>query len=413
MKTNRTNGNTLMKLNKVFAIAFVVPLLLVLSLGAEAQTSYTVSDLGLLTDNNGEVVGGASVNVRGDVVGQEILAAGARRAFLWRGGQSLDLGTLGGPSAGARGINALDFVAGAADRADDTEHAVLWRISRELSPESLHSQDLGTFGGDASEGNGINDFGFVVGFAYTPNPDPTFTLQFGQTAHAFVWVGRLHDLGTLGGPNSIAIGINNKGTVVGWSQASLDLGDFGIPNLHAAIWKGGKITDMGSFGGPISLALAVNNQDIAVGQSMLPSFSSHAFVWQGGVLTDLGTLPGDSASGASGINDLGLIVGFSAGDAGQSACLWQGGQPIDLNARISDPAWQLAVANSINDAGQIVGYGLLNGALHGFLLTPTEQDVRGDTSAAQRAQLPKSIREWLKVQRSGLDRTPLNRSYAP
>jgi hypothetical protein len=72
----------------------------------------------------------------------------------------------------------------------------------------------------------------------------------------------------------------------------------------------------------------------------------------------------------------------------------------------------LAAANSINDAGQIVGFGLLNGAVHGFPLTPTEQDVRGDTSAAQRAQLPKSIREWLKVQKSGLDRTRLNRSYA-
>jgi len=107
-----------------------------------------------------------------------------------------------------------------------------------------------------------------------------------------VWVGRLHDLGTLGGPNSIAIGINNKSRVVGWSQVSLVPGDFGIPNLHAAIWNGGKITDMGSFGGPISLALSVNNQDIAVGQSMLSSFFPHAFVWQGGVLTDLGTLPG-------------------------------------------------------------------------------------------------------------------------
>jgi len=235
---------------------------------------------------------------------------------------------LGGPSADARAINLFDFVAVAADRADATEGAVLWRLNPALAPGSFHAVDLGTFGGPASEGNGINNFGFVVGFAYTLIPDPTFTLQFGQAAHAFKWIGRLHDLGTLGGPNSIAIGINDQGSIVGWSQASLDLGPFGIPNLHAVIWKNGKITDMGSFGGPISLALSVNNQDTAVGQSMLPSFLPHAFAWQGGSLTDLGTLPGDIASGAGGINNAGQIVGLSAGDAGMPLVYGRAGSQL-------------------------------------------------------------------------------------
>jgi probable HAF family extracellular repeat protein len=398
-----------MNFKKGSAIILLVLFLLASSLRANAQTTYTVSDLGALIDANGEVVGGASVNLRGDVVGQEILPAGPRRAFVWRDGQAFDLGTLGGSSAGARAINLFDFVAGTAARADDTEHAVLWRLNPALTLSSVHAVDLGTLGGNASEGNGINNLGFVVGFAYTPTPDPTFTLQFGQAAHAYEWIGRLHDLGTLGGPNSIAIGINDKDSIVGWSQVSLDLGPFGIPNLHAAIWKNGKITDMGSFGGPISLALSINNQDVAVGQSMLPSFFPHAFAWQGGSLTDLGTLPGDFASGAGGINNAGQIVGFSGGNAGQSACLWQGGQPIDLNARISDSAWQLAAANSINDAGQIAGFGLFNGELHGFLLTPANQDSPGDSPTARRAQLPENIREWLMLQRSGLDPTKLNR----
>jgi probable HAF family extracellular repeat protein len=133
-----------------------------------AQTFYTVSDLGTLADNNGEVVGGASINLRGDVVGQEILPAGARRAFLWRNGKTLDLGTLGGLSAGARGISSLNFVAGTADRADDTEHAVLWRLSSALAPASVHAIDLGTFGGNSSEGNGINNFGSSVVFLEFP-----------------------------------------------------------------------------------------------------------------------------------------------------------------------------------------------------------------------------------------------------
>ena len=400
-----------MRLNKRFTANFPAALflLLVLSLSASAQTTYTVSDLGALIYANGEVVGGASVNIRGDVVGQEILPAGPRRAFIWRDGQAFDLGTLGGPSADARALNLFDFVAGAADRADGTERAVLWRLNPALALSSVHAVDLGTFGGDASEGNGINNFGFVVGFAYTTTHDPTFTLQFGQTAHGFEWIGQLHDLGTLGGPNSIAIGINDRGSIVGWSQVSLDPGPFGFPNLHAAIWKNGKITDMGSFGGPISLALSVNNQDVAVGQSMLPAFFPHAFAWQGGSLTDLGTLPGDFASGANGINSAGQIVGFSAADVGSAACLWEAGQPIDLNAQISDPAWQLAVANSINDAGQIAGFGLFNGELHGFLLTPAKQDSQVNSPTGRRAQLPENIRQWLMLQRSGLDPTKLSR----
>src|ERR1700757_1208313 len=231
-----------MRLNKRFAANSLAALFLlcVLSLSASAQTTYTVSDLGALTL-------GFSVNVRGDVVGQEIPPAGPSRAFIWRDGQAFDLGTLGGPSAGAGAVNLFDFVAGTADGADGTERAALWRLNPALALSSVHPVDLGTFGGKASEGNGINNLGFVVGFAYTPTPDPTFTLEFGQTAHAFQWIGRLRDLGTLGGPNSIAIGINDKGSIVGWSQVSLDPGPFGIPNLHAVIWKNGKITDMGSF----------------------------------------------------------------------------------------------------------------------------------------------------------------------
>ncbi len=37
----------------------------------------------------------------------------------------------------------------------------------------------------------------------------------------------------------------------------------------------------------------------------------------------------------------------------------------------SGPGWVLSVVTAINDLGQIVGSGSINGASHAFLLTPT------------------------------------------
>jgi hypothetical protein len=58
-----------------------------------------------------------------------------------------------------RGINLFDFVAGIADHADGTKRAVVWRLNPALALGSVHAVDLGTFGGNVSEANGINNFG--------------------------------------------------------------------------------------------------------------------------------------------------------------------------------------------------------------------------------------------------------------
>jgi hypothetical protein len=48
---------------------------------------------------------------------------------------------------------------------------------------------------------------------------------------------------------------------------------------------------------------------------------------------------------------------------------------IDLNTRI--PAgfqWVLQVARNINEEGMIVGYGMHNGHVHAFVLTPNNNE---------------------------------------
>ena len=73
--------------------------------------------------------------------------------------------------------------------------------------------DLGTLGGKSSEANGINSVGSVVGQSSLPGD--------GQVRHAFVWhKGDLIDLNSLLPPNSgwelmEANGINDDGYVVG------------------------------------------------------------------------------------------------------------------------------------------------------------------------------------------------------
>ena len=382
-------------------ITLVAPLLLclVLSQYLAAQRSYTVTDVGRVNDLNDETAGAAGINNAGLVVGQALLPSGPDRAFLWIRGDIFDLGTFGGSASGARAINARGDIVGKADTFAGPEHAFFWETGKLL--------DLGTFGGAFSEANGINARGWTVGFSATTIPDPTGTTG-PQESHAFVRIpnGPLQDIGTLGGPNSIAIGINDNGRIVGWSQVDFNIGDFGIPDLHAATWVDGVITDLGGLGGAVTLALAANNRGVAVGQSFLagnPTF--HAVLWENGTLHDLGTLPGDFASAASDINSKGTVVGASLSDTfSPRAFIWQSGVMTDLNSLIhAGSGWFLLSATHINDTNQIVGNGFFNGELHAFLLTPSFGGGRtGSPKTSSPVSLSDTTRQWLIWGRSGL-----------
>ena len=262
----------------------------------------------------------------------------------------------------------------------------------------------------SSTARAINDSGVITGEAdFYVVTDPV--LPFGAHPHAFFYDGTLHDLGNLApaadGLISQGASINNAGVIAGSSNS------IGNSSAHAVVFSGGSITDLGTIGGTgtISSALGINNSGVVVGWSNSAAYlnTSHAFIYSGSVMQDIGTLPNQTGSSATAINDSGVVAGVSGdifryengsmtdlgffggnenatainasgqvvgyGGAGVNTHPFSyttGGTLTDLNTEIAgNSGWVLQFAWGLNDAGQIVGTGDLNGAQHGFLLTPT------------------------------------------
>jgi probable HAF family extracellular repeat protein len=144
---------------------------------------------------------------------------------------------------------------------------------------------------------------------------------------------RIIDLGTLGGENSFATAINDRGVVVGRSQTA-------DGTYHGFRWRRGVLTDLGPFS-----PSDINNRGQIVGTR---DDTTGAYLWRRGTLVRLGTLAFPYA-----INDRGQVVGTSAVAGG-----------VDVPARWSRGTVRrlpLDSVSDINNRGQISG-GRLSGA---------------------------------------------------
>jgi probable HAF family extracellular repeat protein len=387
--------------------------------GNSGTTHYTIVDLGLVGAPPGQPY---MISNNALVAGAVATQDGSEHATLWFKTLRQDIGArgLGGPNSMAFGVDERGEAVGTAQTSDpDGEDfcgfnaygfpasnttclPFLWRHG------AMHP--LPTLGGANGVANMINDRGEAVGYAETAAQESNCPVhQF----EPVIWKnGKPYELPTYtGDSNGVAAWINDRGQVVGSSGACAPFNpnsQLYLSENHALLWDDRTVIDLGNLGGTGGLAgnhaCAINNRSQVVGHSELPNDTTfHAFVWaRETLMQDLGTLSGDYASLAIGINDEGKIVGASLdGNFNPRAYVWENGVMTDLNiVATGSSKLYLLLAESINDRGEIIGFGATDtGDLHGFLAIPCDTDHDAHLEAgAPRPALTETARQLLRQQ---------------
>jgi probable HAF family extracellular repeat protein len=213
-----------------------------------------------------------------------------------------------------------------------------------------HSGQVFLLPGEQSKPFAVNDAGEIVGeslFAAREVSGPVLWRK--QTAT---------DLGACCGGS--ATGINNRGKVIG------DVYDR-TGTYHPFLWDGTRGMRRIGTSKEASSSIAIND----VGHVVIESFP-HVFLYKDGKLEHLG-LSVKYPNYAKAINNCDAVVGaFGPFSDAYRAFLWGRTAGFhDLNTLVTDPGWKLEMATSINNRGEIVGYGDHGSDEDaGFLLVP-------------------------------------------
>jgi probable HAF family extracellular repeat protein len=319
-----------MRLRTWLSSLVLLPVLLA-PLAAKADALYTVTLLpaGFSADD---------INNAGQIAGYLATPDGTTHAALYAGGSVTGLGIFGGAPSFATAINETGMVTGNAT-IDGWTHAFLYSAA-------------GTFDlGPGTYGLGINAWGDVVGQKSNDSGYVSFLYSGGT----------LSEIGNLGtGTVGLANDINDAGEIVGESEISAE---FHAP-FHPYLYRDGVLHDLGTLGGfENNSAGAINNAGLIAGYSTT-STGLNLFTYQDGMLQDAGSFDPLELT-VDDINEHGAFVGNAAkvgsGNGGPFGYVFLHGAAVDLNTLIDAASgWQISGASGINDLGQIVGYGCVS-----------------------------------------------------
>ena len=367
-----------------------------LAMSAAAQTTYTIAEIvppaGMLADCR-------DVDASGRVVGRiyEPASSSQSRAFVWHRG---NLRVLPSPG-GARRVEATALdragriygtVFGQVNRST-VYSPVLWYDDRVLVAPTLFENVYetvvpspsamflvsNTLPFDNPTPGWKNQFGW-------PN-EPDFTLNSGDRPLPVVYDMR--------GPGPRIAGTY----AAAWSQALTDVNDSGqavgyvdyggLNRRHAIRWDAHQgAIQLGAGGRRGSIAVAINDGGTIVGYvtktdsgNVNSDSRQRPFVWRDAVFTELPIPAGFEHGRADDINDRGVVVGTLGSSVVQpwqtdGAWIYRGGALLDLNSLVPAGAgWDFDKAVRINNRGQIlaavhVGPGFLD--YRYALLTPRD-----------------------------------------
>ncbi len=218
------------------------------------------------------------------------------------------------------------------------------------SPPRYAVTDLGSLGGAESAATALNNRGQIVGGADTAarGKGPEYV------TYVFLWEkGKMRRLSALNGSHAYATAINDAGQMAGaYSPDPLKA------SFQAARFSGTQIKLLGGFpatvrGFSLSQAEAINAKGQLVGVS-----NSQAFFWSQGHLRKLAPPTGFRGSEARALNNRGETAGkgerLISGTTRSHAIFWgAGGAARDLGVL---PGYTDSVARALSDTGSVVGW---------------------------------------------------------
>ncbi len=221
------------------------------------------------------------------------------------------------------------------------------------------------------------------------------------SAHATIWHQMFRvDIGIpgLGGPNSIAFGVNASGQAVGEAETNqrdptdADFCGFRAYGLSTSdlvcapfLWRKGVIARLPTLGGNNGTATQINRWGMAAGEAENTTLDPDCphkrqfkpVTWVNGAIHELPTYPGDPDAVAYAINDNGQVVGSSGTCADFNPglqlslhplhpILWEpDGSAIDLKGLGGTGYGFANLAINLNNRGHVVGTSDLPGDVYG------------------------------------------------